>query len=101
MKAAILLAALLGTRALAAPDPAALLRAALPPGFAPAALDGVPFIPIPVPVMIMGLPQGDMQTVALPALLDRHLATTDSYRGAGGTTLVAGTLDLNGDGYLA
>ena len=101
MKAAILLSVLLGARAHAAPDPAALMRSILPPGFAPAALGEPVFVPVPVPVL-MGLPAaGDAQTVSLPALLDRHLSTTDSFSGAGGATLVGGTLDLAGDGFLA
>jgi hypothetical protein len=101
MKAAIMLAALLGTRAYAAPYPAALMRSALPPGFAPAAFADPVFIPEPVSVMMMGQTVGDAQTVSLPALLDRHLSTADSFTGAGGRTLVGGTLDGNGDGYLA
>jgi hypothetical protein len=47
------------------------------------------------------LSEADTQTVALAPLLDRHLSTTDSFAGAGGRTLVAGTLDLSGDGYLS
>ena len=97
----ITLSALLAARASAAPDPAALVRSALPPGFAPVAID----IPVPVPAavpVLMSLPQEpDTQTVALRPLLDRHLAATDSFAGAGGRTMVAGTLDLAGDGYLA
>lgn len=101
MRTALLLSALLVMRAGAAPDPAALVRAALPPGFAPAAFDDHLSIPIPVGVwMKLQLP-ADTQTVSLPALLDRHLSTTDSFPGAGGATLVGGTLDLKGDGYLA
>ena len=102
MRTAILLAALLGARAYAAPDPAALLRSALPPGFAPAAaLDMPVFVPTPVPVLMRAQLEGDTQTVALSPLLDRHLSTVDSFRGAGGETLIAGTLDLAGEGYLA
>jgi hypothetical protein len=101
MKAAIMLAALLGTRAHAAPDPAALMRLALPPGFAPAAFPEPALIPEPVAVMMMSQADGDAQTVSLPALLDRHLSTADSFAGAGGRTLVGGTLDGSGDGYLA
>lgn len=59
------------------------------------------FIPMPIPVLMNIQLEGDQQTVALAPLLDRHLATTDSFMGAGGKTLVAGTLDLRGDGYLA
>ncbi|MBI5245986.1 MAG: hypothetical protein HY923_02300 [Elusimicrobia bacterium] len=102
MKAAIVLSALLSARAIAAPDPAALMRSALPPGFAPvAAFDEPIFIPVPTAVLTVRPLAQDTQTVALAALLDRHLSTTDSFAGAAGTTLVAGTLDLNGDGYLA
>lgn len=101
MRTAILLSALLGARAHAAPDPAALVRSALPPGFAPAALGGPVFIPVPAPVLMKLQLAPDTQTVALAPLLDRHLATTDSFTGAGGTTLLGGTLDGNGDGYLA
>lgn len=96
-----MLSALLGARAYAAPDPAALMRFAMPPGFAPAALGEPVYVPVPVPVP-MPLPlEGDSQTVALAPLLDRHLATTDSFSGAGGTTLISGTMDLAGEGYLA
>lgn len=99
MRVAILLSVLLGARAYAAPDPAALMRAALPPGFAPAAIGEPVFIPAPV---LMGAQlEGDTQTVALAPLLDRHLSIVDSYLGAGGETLIAGTLDLSGEGYLA
>jgi len=101
MKAAVLLAALLGTRAHAAPDPAALMRLALPPGFAPAALGDTAVIPVPVPVLMPVQPDAGSQIVSLPALLDRHLSTADSFAGAGGRTLVGGTLDGAGDGYLA
>ena len=43
---------------------------------------------------------GDTDTVVLPSLLERHLSTTDAFQGAAGMTLIAGTLDVNGDGYL-
>jgi hypothetical protein len=97
------LSALLAARAYAAPDPAALVRSALPPGFASSsALWEPPLIRIPSPVMVRAQAAGgDTPTVALPALLDRHLYKTDSFAGAAGTTLVAGTLDGKGDGYLA
>ncbi|MDD5304629.1 MAG: hypothetical protein PHS14_16155 [Elusimicrobia bacterium] len=101
MRTALLLSALLGARAYAAPDPAALMRSALPAGFAPAAFAEPVFIPVPVPVLMRLQLEGDTQTVALAPLLDRHLAATDSFSGAGGRTLVSGTLDLAGDGYLA
>ena len=102
MKAAILLSALLGARAVAAPDPAALVRAALPPGFIPvAAFDEPMFIPVPTAVLTVRPLAEDTQIVALAPVLDRHLSTTDSFAGAAGPTLVAGTLDLSGDGYLA
>ena len=101
MRKAILLTALLGARAYAAPDPAALFRSALPPGFAPAAVAEPVLVPVPVPVLVRTQSEADTQTVALPPLLDRHLSTTDSFAGAGGTTMVSGTLDLAGDGYLA
>ncbi|MEQ1918947.1 MAG: hypothetical protein ABL955_07080 [Elusimicrobiota bacterium] len=101
MRTAILLSALLGARAYAAPDPAALIRSALPPGFAPAALEVPVFIPVPVPALVRAQFEGDTQTVALAPLLDRHLSATDSFAGAGGSTLISGTLDLAGDGYLA
>jgi hypothetical protein len=102
MRTAIMLSALLGARAYAAPDPAALMRSALPPGFAPAAAIEAPvFVPVPVPVLMRFQSAGDAQTVALAPLLDRHLSTTDSFSGAGGVTLIGGTLDLAGDGFLA
>ncbi len=100
MRTAILLSALLGARAYAAPDPAALVRSALPPDFAPAAGLDMPVF-IPAPVLMRAQFEGDTQTVALAPLLDRHLSTVDSFMGAGGETLIAGTLDLSGDGYLA
>lgn len=101
MRTAVLLAALLGARAYAAPDPAALMRSALPAGFAPVSIEQPVFVPEPVPVLMRLLSEGDTQTVALAPLLDRHLSTVDSFAGAGGETLIAGTLDLAGDGYLA
>ena len=101
MRTAILLSALLGARAYAAPDPAALIRSALPPGFAPVVFEVPAFIPIPAPVLVRAQFEGDTQTVALAPLLDRHLSATDSFAGAGGSTLISGTLDLAGDGYLA
>lgn len=96
MKTAILLSAL-AVSAHAAPDPAALMRSALPLDFGAAVFDEPVFIPAPV---LMRLAE-DTQTVTLAPLLDRHLPTTDSFQGAAGRTLVAGTLDLAGDGYLA
>lgn len=102
MIAALLLSALLDGRALAAPDPAALVRSALPPGFAPAAgFDEPLLIRAPAGVMMSFPAAADAQTVALAPLLDRHLSTTDSFAGAGGKTMLGGTLDLDGDGYLA
>lgn len=98
---AVLLSALLGIRAAAAPDPAALVRSALPAGFAPVAFDEPVFVPIPVPVLMRLQLAPDTQTVALAPLLDRHLSTTDSFTGAGGATKLGGTLDGKGDGYLA
>lgn len=100
MRTAVLLSAALASSASAAPDPAALVRSALPPGFSPFAFDEPVPVRIPVPVLIRQAP-ADTQTVALAPLLDRHLPTTDSFAGAGGRTAVAGTLDLAGDGYLA
>jgi hypothetical protein len=102
VRTAVLLSAALASTASAAPDPAALVRSALPPGFAPFAFDAPVSVPLPVPVPVPAWRlAGDEQTVALPPLLDRHLPTTDSFDGAGGRTAVAGTLDLAGDGYLA
>ncbi len=101
MRTAILLSALVSARAYAAPDPAALIRSAMPAGFAAAALEVPSFIPVPVPVLVRAQFEGDTQTVALPPLLDRHLSQTDSFAGAAGATMVSGTLDLAGDGYLA
>lgn len=100
MKAAIVLTAMLAARASAAPDPAALFRSALPPSFLPAAYEPV-LVPVPEPVMMQAPAPAEGQTVALAPLLDRHLSTTDSFVGAGGRTLIGGTLDANGDGYLA
>ncbi len=100
MKSAIMLSLLLGVRAHAAPDSAALFRSALPAGFAGAGFEAPVFIPVPSPVL-MRFQAADTQTVALPPLLDRHLSRTDSFAGAAGTTLIGGTLDLNGDGFLA
>ncbi|MCR4294961.1 MAG: hypothetical protein NUW21_05460, partial [Elusimicrobia bacterium] len=92
MRTAVLLSALLAASASAsasaAPDPAALVRSALPPGFAPFAFDAPVSVPIPVPVLIRRSP-ADAQSVALAPLLDRHLPTTDSFTGAGGRTAVA------------
>lgn len=99
MKTGLLL--LLSVSASAAPDPAALIRAALPPGFAPAELEAPAYIPEARFVPLQKSFAQDTASVDLAPLLDRHLSTTDSYAGAGGTTLVAGTLDESGDGYLA
>lgn len=100
MRTAVLLWAL-ASSASAAPDPAALVRPALPPGFAPFAFDVPVSVRIPEPVLMLQQVPTDAQTVALAPLLDRHLPTTDSFAGAGGRTAVAGTLDLAGEGYLA
>lgn len=101
MKTGLLL--LLSVSASAAPDPAALIRAALPPGFAPAELEAPAAAPEPVFKLSprAAAATQDTASVDLPPLLDRHLSTTDSFAGAGGTTLVAGTLDEAGDGFLA
>lgn len=102
MRTAVLLSAALASSAAAAPDPAALVRSALPPGFAPFAFDAP--VPVRIPAPVLMLPRQaapDAQSVALASLLDRHLPTTDSFAGAGGRTAVAGTLDLSGEGYLA
>lgn len=98
MRKAILLS-LMAASAHAAPDPAALVRSALPPDFGAAGFSPV-YIPVPRAVLMKTQLAGDTQTVALAPLLDRHLPTTDSFQGAGGRTLVAGTLDLAGDGYF-
>lgn len=100
MKGAIILSMLLATSAPAAPDPAALIRSVMPPGFAAAGFDVPAPVPAPLPVL-MAAYRTDTQSVALTALLDRHLSTTDSFDGAAGKTLLGGTLDINGDGYLA
>lgn len=78
----------------------ATFQAALPAGFAPVSLEPVP-VPEPVAVLATARFFQDTDTVDLAPLLDRHLSTTDSFQGAGGVTLVAGTLDASGDGYLA
>lgn len=102
MKTTPLLLLLLCVPAFAAPDPAALVRSALPSGFAPVDFEAPAYIPQPrfVPLGAARLLQ-DTAHVDLPALLDRHLTTTDSFVGAGGKTMVAGTLDADGEGYLA
>lgn len=100
MKTAIFLSVALATSAHATPEAAALALSALPAGFAPVPGYAPVAVPLPPPVL-MRVQADDSQTVALAPLLDRHLAITDSYRGAGGVTLVSGTLDLAGDGYLA
>lgn len=101
MRKAVLLSALLAARAHAAPDPLALVRSALPPGFAPASLEAPAWLPMPEPVMIRTQFAADTQAVALGPLLDRHLSTTDSFFGTAGRTLISGNLDGAGDGYLA
>lgn len=101
MRSAILLSMLLGSRAAAAPNPAALVRSFLPPGFAPAAFDEPVFVPTPASVWLPLETATDAQTVALAPLLDRHLSRTDSFLGPSGKTLIGGTLDGNGDGYLS
>lgn len=79
----------------------ALLSTSLP-GFAPAPVSDVR-VPVPVAVeMSQGRVRAqDTTSVDLMPLLERHLTTTDAYSGAGGITYVAGTLDVNGDGFLA
>lgn len=63
-------------------------------------------IPAP-PVPVIGRPVGpliapdDTVTVELAPLLERHLTRTDGFVVAGEATLVSGTLDLAGDGFLA
>ena len=84
MQAALMLWAFLGVRAYAAPDPAVLMRFALPPGFEPAPLEVPVFVPVPMPVLMMDQFAGDTQTVALAPLLDRHLYRTDTFVGAAG-----------------
>lgn len=91
---------LLAASAHAAPDPLALLRSALPPGFAPASIEPVR-VPTWEPALIRTQLGADAQTVALEPLLDRHLTTTDSFVGPAGPTMIGGTLDLDGDGFLA
>lgn len=91
---------LLAASAQAAPDPGALFRSALPPGFAPAGYDAPPVV-IPAPALVRVFQAADTQTVALVPLLDRHLSSTDAFISAAGKTLLAGTLDVNGDGYFA
>jgi len=100
MRKAILLS-LLAASAHAAPDPAALMRSALPPDFGAAGVEAPVFISAPRAVMMRAQLAEDTQAVALAPLLDRHLPTTDSFQGAGGRTLLAGTLDLAGEGFLA
>ncbi len=100
MRTAVCLSILLAARAAAAPDPLALVRSALPPGFAPASFEVPAAFPMPEPVMIQ-MQLADTQTVALGPLLDRHLTTMDSFSGPGGRTMIGGTLDGAGDGYLA
>lgn len=109
MKAVLLLSVLLSARAAAAADAAALVRSALPPGFAPVAALAQPvFVPLPIPVPMPFRPtnfgrdaSAPYVSIALEPLLDRHFLTTDSFADGAGTTLLGGTLDLNGDGYLA
>jgi len=101
MRPAVLLSLVLAASAHAAPDPLALVRSALPPGFAPSSLEVPARLPEPVPVLIRLQFAADTQTVALAPLLDRHLSTTDSFSGAAGRTMLGGTLDGAGDGYLA
>jgi len=100
MRTAVLLPLVLAVRASAAPDPLALVRSAMPPGFAPASFEAPASLPMPEPVM-MRMQLADTQTVALGPLLDRHLSTTDSFSGPAGQTTLGGTLDGGGDGYLA
>lgn len=100
MKSAMIAAAMLATSAQAAPDPGALFRSALPAGFAPAVYDAPP-VAVPVPALVRAGQAADAQTVALAPLLDRHLSSTDAVFTAAGKTLLAGTLDVNGDGYFA
>ncbi|MBI3563658.1 MAG: hypothetical protein HY079_00520 [Elusimicrobia bacterium] len=73
---------------------AAALRAAgfeLPPG-----ADALVPAPPPAPPAAPGA----ARRVDMAGLLDRHWSTTDAFDDAAGRTLVAGTLDLAGDGWL-
>ena len=107
MKAALRLAALApllaAPRAFATPDMIDLERlagGAQAAGFAasPARLEAPP---PPTPRSIPELKAvPDDRRVDLRGLLDRHWETTDSFSDAAGRTLVAGTLDLSGDGWL-
>lgn len=100
MLAATLSLALVGTGAHAAPNAEALFRAALPPGMAMPEFELVRRVPVPRPVPTEeALP--DTPFVLLPPLRDRHVYTTTSFSGAAGMTLIAGTMDIDGEGYLA
>ncbi len=78
-------------------------RAALPPDLASfGSLDAFPVaIPRGVPMAHVRAFSADTASVDLPPLLERHLSTTDSFMAAGGRTLIGGTLDFAGDGWLA
>ncbi|MDX6769120.1 MAG: hypothetical protein SF051_06280 [Elusimicrobiota bacterium] len=79
----------------------ARVRAALPAGLelpAPpvTALGQAVLRPLPPRLRV-----ADTASVDLRPVFERHLARTSSYRSGSGRVAVSGTLDLNGDGYLA
>lgn len=75
------------------------VRSVLPAGLelpeAPLSVLGAPVAPPPRPRA------ADTESVALEPLFERHLRRTQGYFAAAVHVEVAGSLDLNGDGYLA
>jgi hypothetical protein len=83
-------------------DASVLFLRSLPEGVAaPAGFSEAPLIAIPIPAPMFQRAAQDTRSVDMTGLLDRHLRATDSYMGAAGAIQISGTLDLNGDGYLA
>jgi uncharacterized protein YdeI (BOF family) len=103
MKIVLLVSALAAVPARALPGAIDLDRAAgalAPEGMAPPAGFFAPAPPTPVAVAAYSAAPDDAR-VALAGLVDRHWTQTDWFDDAAGRTFVAGTLDLNGDGWLA
>lgn len=97
----MIMSVLLCGSASALPDPAALMREAMPAGFAPVDFGAAVYVPVPQAVPTEKWAAQNTDAVSLSPLLDRHLSTTDSFVGAGGKTLIGGNLDIKGDGYLS
>lgn len=103
---AFLALCLAASSASAAPDPAALVRSALPEGFALPVGAFEERIPAPAAretelPSLRQAPNPLLTEISLAPLLDKHWTAVDSYDAGGVGVRLATTLDLAGDGYLA